>query len=345
MCPLPELEVGGSHFEVGQAIGQHFSAQIQRSLESYPLLQKILPYHRTSEGQARYRELLGLNRARYPEYLAELEGIAQGADHPFEELFLANLRGEYRGYLPKEGCGCFDCAVVTEDAALLGHNEDGLSAFRDNLYVIHAQVEDKPAFTALSYPGFLCGNAFGFNAAGICFSCDSVHPQQIVVGIGRHLLARSLLEATSLEDAIRRVTVPGRASGFSYSIGSISERRIVHVEVAPQTHHVREVEGCYLHANHYRELDVAQVVGASSRARIERATELVQQAPPRDAEDVLSVLGDQGHERYPIYGTDTPSDRSATLCTGLFDLDAPWLRIYTSRPGQTPAEFVQFAMA
>ncbi|MGC9333976.1 MAG: C45 family autoproteolytic acyltransferase/hydrolase [Anaerolineae bacterium] len=345
MCPIPEFEVQGSHFEVGQAIGRRFSTEIQESLRSYPLLDKILAYHRSPEGQALYQELLDLNRSRYPGFVAELEGIAQGADHPFEELFLTNLRGEYRSYLPKEGQGCFDCAVLTEEAAILGHNEDGSPAFRDSLYIIHAQIEDKPAFTALSYPGFLCGNAFGFNAEGICFSCDSVQPRQVRVGIGRHLLARSLLEAQSLDDAIRRVTVPGRAAGFSYTIGSATERRIVHVEVAPQAYHVREVEGCYVHANHYRDLDVAQVFGASSRVRIERATEIVQQAPPRDAEGVLSLLGDQGHEQYPIYGTGTSFDSSATLCTGLFDLDARWLRIYTSRPGQDPAEFVQFAMA
>jgi hypothetical protein len=270
--------------------------------------------------------------------------MAQGANQPFEDLFLTNLRAEYRGYLPAAGQGCFDCAVVTEDAALLGHNEDGSPAFRDNLYVIHAQVDDKPAFTALSYPGFLCGNAFGFNAAGICFSCDSVQPRQTRVGIGRHLLARSLLESTSLEDAIARVTVPGRASGFSYSIGSIHEPRIVHVEVAPQTHHVQEVEGYYLHTNHYRMLDIAQVAGASSRARLERATQLVQRVPLRDARGVLSLLGDWENEQYPIYGTATAADKSATLCTGLFDLDAHHLRIYTSRPGQPAAEFLQFPL-
>lgn len=345
MCPIPEFEVQGSHFEVGQAIGRQFSTQIQESFRNYPLLHKILPYYRSPEGQALYQELLELNRACYPGFVAELEGIAQGADHPFEELFLANLRGEYRGYLLNEGEGCFDCAVLTEETALLGHNEDGSPAFRDSLYVIHAQIEDKPAFTALSYPGFLCGNAFGFNAEGLCFSCDSVQPRQVRVGIGRHFLARSLLEARSLDDAIRRVTVPGRAAGFSYTIGSAVERRIVHVEVAPQAHHVRKVEGCYVHANHYRELDVAQVVGTSSRVRIERAAELLQQTPPGDAEGVLSLLGDEGDERYPIYGTATSLDSSATLCTALFDLDARWLRVYTGHPVQDPAEFVQFAMA
>ena len=119
----------------------------------------------------------------------------------------------------------------------MGHNEDGALAFRGNIYVVHARVEGKPAFTALSYPGFLCGNAFGFNAEGVCFSIDNVRPRKPKVGVGQHFIARSLLEAYSLDDAIERMTVLGRALGFSYTIGSVRERQVVHVEVAPGTYH------------------------------------------------------------------------------------------------------------
>ena len=344
---IEHLEASGSHREVGFAIGQRFAEQIHRSLDAYRFLQeRILPYHRTPEGQARYRRLLELHQIRYPDYFAELEGIAQGAGRPFEDLFLTNLRGEYRTFLHgAEARGCSDCAVVTDDVALIGHNEDGSPTFRGNMYLVHARVEGKPAFTALSYPGFLCGNAFGFNAAGICFSVDHVQPQDARVGVGRHFIARSLLEARSLDDAIKRVTVPERASGFSYTIGSIPERRVVIVEVAPANHHVREIRGAYFHANHYQELaDVDQIISPSSRARVEQARAMMQKSPPKNAADVLTILGDQTNEQYPVYRTATTPDQSATLCTALFDLDARQLRIYANHPVQAPREFVAFAM-
>ena len=339
---IEQFETSGSHHEVGFAIGQRFTDRIHRSLDTYPFLQeRILPYHRTPEGQARYQQLLELHQVRYPDYFAELEGIADGAECSFEALFLVNMRGEYRGYLR----GCSDCALVTDDAALIGHNEDGSPAFRGNLYLVHARVEGKPAFTALSYPGFLCGNAFGFNAEGICFSVDHVQPRDVRVGVGRHFIARSLLEARSLDDAIERATVPGRASGFSYTIGSIPERRVVLVEVAPGDHHVREIRGVYFHANHYRELaDANQIIHPSSQARVERAKVMMQKSPPQNAAEVLTILGDQTNEQYPIRRTATAPDQSATLCTALFDLDARQLRIYEDNPVQAPSEFVAFAM-
>jgi predicted choloylglycine hydrolase len=344
---IEQFEATGSHFEVGFAIGKRFAGQIHRLFENYRFLQQqVLPYHRTPEGQARYQELLDLNRARYPEYFAELEGLAQGAERPFEDLFLVNMRGEYREYLHElQARGCSDCALVTDDVALIGHNEDGAPEFRGNMYVVHARVEGKPAFTVLSYPGFLCGNAFGFNAEGICFSIDNVRPRDARVGVGRHFIARSLLEAHSLADAIERVTVPGRALGFGYTIGSVHERRVVHVEVATETSHVHEIRGCYFHANHYRELaNVDQIIEPSSRARVERASELLQDSPPLDDLGVLAVLGDQANERYPIYRTAISPDENVTLSTALFDLDGRRLRVYTGHPVLAPEKFIEFAI-
>lgn len=342
MLMIEQFEASGSHREVGFAIGQRFTERIHRSLDTYRFLQeRILPYHRTPEGQARYQQLLELHQIRYPDYFAELEGIARGSGRPFEDLFLVNLRGEYRGYLR----GCSDCALVSDDVALIGHNEDGAATFRGNLYLVHARVEGKPAFTALSYPGFLCGNAFGFNAEGICFSVDSVQPRDVGVGVSRQFIARSLLEARSLDDAIQRGTVSECASGVSYTIGSIPERRVVLVEVAPESHYVREIRGAYFHTNHYRELaDVDQIIHPSSRARVERARVMLQENSPQNAAEVLAILGDQENEQYPIYRAGTAPDQSATLCTALFDLEARQLRIYADHPTWAPGEFVAFAM-
>jgi predicted choloylglycine hydrolase len=346
MSMVERFEVRGSHFEVGFAIGERFSEQIHRTLDSYPFLREhLLPYHHSPEGQVRYHDLVELNRLCYPDYMNELEGLAQGARRPFEELFLVNLRGEYWEHLRELGRGCFDCALVTDDAVLIGHNEDGSPAFRDSMYLVQAKVKGKTGFTALSYPGFLCGNAFGFNAEGICFSIDNVRPRGTRLGVGRHFIARSLLEAPSLDDAIKRVTVPGRASGFGYTIGSIYERRVVYVEVTPEVHHLREIQGCYVHANHYLELaDVDQIVDPSSGARVERANAILEGNPPLDAAGVLSLLGDEADEEYPIYRTATPPDKSATLHTVLFDLDARRLRIYTGHPVRDAAEFVELEL-
>jgi hypothetical protein len=256
------------------------------------------------------------------------------------------MRGEYKGFLLGRSQGCSDCALLTQLAALVGHNEDGSPAFADNLYVLHVEVVGKPRFTALSYPGFLCGNAFGFNAEGVCISVDDVRPREVRVGVGRHFVARSLLEARSLDDAVARATLPDRASGFSYTLGSLQQRRIVHLEVAPKVYHLKEVQGGYFHANHYTQLtELEQSISPSSHARVRRAQEIFLERPPQNADGLLALLGDQKDQEYPIYRAASHPDDEQTLCTALFDLDAQKLRIYTAHPIQAPEACIELAIA
>ncbi|MDJ0818888.1 MAG: C45 family autoproteolytic acyltransferase/hydrolase [Desulfobacterales bacterium] len=347
---IEQFEVSGSHYEVGLAIGSHFARAIHRFFDNYERLQRyFLPFYQTSTGMSCYQSFLDLHRARFPAYMRELEGIAEGANRPFKEVFLVNLRGEFSGLLstvPGAGEngeeGCTDCLVLTADAALIGHNEDGSPAAASHMYVIKVNLDSGSSFTALSYPGFLPGNAFGYNAAGILHTADHVAPQPIKIGAGRHFLARSLLEAGTLEEAVRNITAPDRASGFNYNIGSLSDRKILSVEVSPERHHIHEVRGCYTHTNHYIQLtDQKQEITQSSQKRLTHSRALGQTAPKLDAAIVLSVLGDRTDPDYPIHRDASPPDDNATLCSALFDLDQCSLKIYPDHPLQQPDSFLE----
>ncbi len=343
MNAIEQFEVSGNHHEVGLATGRRVAQKIHSLFDNYDFLQeRLLPFHRSPAGRNFYRSFCELHRAHFPGYMAELEGIAQGAERPFEEVFLVNLRGEYAGLMALErqaGEGCTDCLVLTPDVALIGHNEDGTPSALGNMFVMRARIGENPAFTAFCYPGFLPGNAFGFNESGVMHTGDAVSPRLVRVGLARQFIARSLLDARSLDDAIQRATIPEQASGFTYNIGSLAERRMVSVEVAPDRHHVQEVQGTYMHTNHYLHLaDLDQEIGPSSQTRLARAGALCQVTPPTEAAYVLALLGDQADRDYPIYRRATPPDRAATLCSALFDLDARRLYIYAGHPLQEPEQ-------
>ena len=329
---MQQLNMAGTHEEIGFAIGKQFATQIHSFLDAYPFMQTLLDYHQTAAGAERYHQYLAINQKQFPDYMIELEGIARGAKRPFHHLFLVNMRGEYRDYLHEHKLfGCSDVAVLTKNNALIGHNEDGDIALAGTAYLVQAEPVGQPAFTAFSYPGFLCGNAFGFNSAGICFSVDNVRPRHIEIGIGRHFIARSLLAATSLDDAIARATAAGRAGGFSYTIGSADERRMVVVETAPNArHHVREISGIAYHANHYLNMDMAeseQSIGQSSRERVQRAGELMAGLTDLDKTAVFNLLSDDHNSAFPICRTAANDDDLATICTAIFDLGCRQLQI------------------
>jgi hypothetical protein len=141
----------GAPREIGRTIGKSFRAEILRTLDGHGGLNtRFMPYSRTPAGRAHYQYLVALHRGRFPEFFSELEGMAEGAGVPFEKLFVINLRGEYQRYAADGGeGGCSTCNLQSP-----------------------ATPQDKPAFTAFCYPGFLPGNAFGFNDAGICISAS-----------------------------------------------------------------------------------------------------------------------------------------------------------------------------
>lgn len=356
MNAIKDFEVCGNHQEIGRAIGRQFADSIHSFFDNYDLLQKkLLPYYHTSPGRDYYNAFLKLHRAHFPEYMSELEGMARGADRPLEEIFLANLRGEFSGLLQleshpieladKNNKGCTDCLVLNPDRALIGHNEDGSPASSDKMFVVHITVDSGIGISALCYPGFLPGNAFGYNKAGILHTVNHVAPRQVRLGLGRHFIARSLLDARTMEDGIQRVTTPGQAAGFNFNIGSLRERRIVGVEVSPERHHLHEVQNYRLHTNHYIELnDVEQEITPSSRMRLSRARTLCRNNPPTDESDVLALLNDQTDRDYPIYCEAQTPETSTTLCTAIFDLDSRQLNIYWGRPVRDSEKCIRFSL-
>jgi hypothetical protein len=353
---IDQFEANGTHQEIGVAMGRRIAGALHAFFENYDALQEeLLPFYSTPAGRDYYEAFLRLHRTRFPDYMAELEGMAQGAERPFEEIFLVNLRGEFKGLLQLESqaggttgrghAGCTDCLVFTPDVALIGHNEDGSPAALDNMFAVRVNAGNNSVFTALCYPGFLPGNAFGVNQTGVLHTVNHVSPRQVRVGLGRHFIARSLLDAPTLDDAVKRATVPGQAAGFNYNIGSLSERRMVSIEVSPDGHHVHKVRGHYLHTNHYLNLmDVDQEITLSSRARLARGRALCRAAPPTGTADVLALLGDRTDRDTPIYCEARPPERNVTLCSALFDLDSRELRIYSGHPVTEPDTCMRFAL-
>jgi predicted choloylglycine hydrolase len=316
--------------KIGHTIGKRFRAEILCTLDGHDDLNtRFMPYSRTPAGRARYQNLVELHRNRYPEFFSELEGMAEGAAVPFERLFLINLRGEYQRFAAdSDGGGCSTCSLLSPETAAFGHNEDGLALYRGQTYLVRARPQAKPAFVAFCYPGFLPGNAFGFNDAGICFSCNNVQPHSARDGVGRHFIARALLESRSLPEAVAAVHPTDRAYGFNYTIGALRERRIVNVEVAPDDVAVTDIQGPYFHANHYVELGtVDQEIADSSRKRYERGTRHILEGRVKGREDILNVLRDV-EGRLPILRDGSPPDPFVTLVTALFDFEGRILTIY-----------------
>ena len=67
-------------------------AEIESYIKSSTYVQEVmLPYYTSQAGAKLYERTLALLRAQCPQYLAELEGVAAGAEQPFNTIMMLNI--------------------------------------------------------------------------------------------------------------------------------------------------------------------------------------------------------------------------------------------------------------
>ncbi len=68
--------------------GKRFRKEIDKFYKAKPLFNDLLPYYHTTEGRELYEEFLEITKELYPQYVREMEGIADGSGRPFHEVGL-----------------------------------------------------------------------------------------------------------------------------------------------------------------------------------------------------------------------------------------------------------------
>jgi isopenicillin-N N-acyltransferase-like protein len=248
---LPIVEVRGTHREVGRQIGERMKPTLQRML---PQLREDLPAGVTWSDMLQQGQLyLSYSRAAYPQYVEELEGIAEGAGLPFDELFLEMCeelweRAAWRGCTDLVARG----RATADGSTLIAHTNDLSPDVEKDLVILKVQAGDEPEFLGISVGG--AGYSAGFNAAGISMTGNQVSCNDIRPGVPRLLMVRAILGARRLEEAMNACLLPQRASNYNNVIADASG------EVYSMEGSATDCEPIYIdgdvlaHANHYASL-------------------------------------------------------------------------------------------
>jgi len=309
----------GDAFAVGQAIGRRGGPSVRDAAfqtSQFKVLKRWL-------GSDRLKALKAAAMRAYPQYMREIEGIADGAGLTVDEIFLWNCRGDLHDLDPTlDDTGC-TTVLLPGKVATIGHNEDGAAELAGLCFLCDVEPDDGPGFTAFCYPGMLPGHAFGVNRLGLIQTINNVRPRDLTVGVPRHLICRAVLDCKNLDEAIAVLRRTDRASGFHHALGQAGDSRLLSVEAPASGCAVVEVKGPLAHANHlvaddYRGLD--QECQPSSVARQARADALIAAGPPAD-QDPFVILYDRANTDLPILrrGSEDGND-GYTLATTVFKI-------------------------
>ena len=294
-------------------------------------------------GSAFVRELRAAAERHFPAYVTEIDAMAQALGWPAEDLFLWNCRGELVHRVPD---GCTTLAAPTRDGGLIGgliaHNEDGDPYLRGRCGIVEVEPHGKPGFLSFYYPGSLPGHTFAATRAGIAQAINNVRICEPRAGVPRMLLARAVLDAASLDDALALLRDTPRASGFHHTVGGADAAGVVRlysIEATAQRCSIEPVAALSGHANHLIHSGCgqeAQIVTDSSRDRQARLAQLLPtlgQQPEGDA--LVRVLHDRGGDGLPIFRADPhdPDDEN-TLATACLRIGADGVRFGVWQDGE-----------
>jgi len=173
------------------------------------------------------------------------------------------------------------------------------------------------------------------------FSMNSLYPVgdpydenqlQAKKGVSQYFVLRDMLEATSLSDAVYRLTRYPVFTGYSANIGSLHEKTLVNVETGPRSYAVSRVgadgfEGELPHFNTYEHLNQTQQRDASSKFRFYR---FHQMSPINTPSQVIDFLGDTENKEFPVYRNGTWG--ILTLTTVIYDFVGRTASIFDENP-------------
>jgi len=277
--PIPVIEARGTYREVGRQIGEQCKERIQSMFAN---LRHDLPPGVTWSAMLNQSKVyLAHSRAIYPHYIEELEGIAEGARVPFEEVFLTMCEELWESYAWH---GCTDMAArgkaTVDGSTLLAHTNDLLPKAEPLLVILKVQAGDEPEFLGISSGGIAI--SAGYNAARISLTGNQLDSNDVRPGVPRLLVVRAILGSRTLSEAMTHCLLPSRASSYNNVLADGSG------EVYSMEGSATDCEAIYIeddvmaHANHYlasamRRFERDRSANANSIIRHNRADYLLRQ--------------------------------------------------------------------
>ncbi len=234
---LPYIEVHGSHRDIGRVIGQHFAQKIQKECskkvqqfpaENIPILQRCLSETQTA----------------FPDIYQEIEALAEAAGVETEDFFLSCCDELFEDN--DDHCTC----VVSsgQNTSVIGHNEEELPTYLDDLYILKATVNGTTSLS-LNYQTALPGSSVMINNWGLVQCINTLHSFHRI-GVPRNIVARAILDCHSLEQAKDLLCSTHHASGYNHFL--VQHQKVYDFGIAEDIIELETQDrGCYWHTNHY----------------------------------------------------------------------------------------------
>eukprot|EP00041_Stephanoeca_diplocostata_P010851 m.173908 g.173908 ORF g.173908 m.173908 type:complete len:272 (+) comp18312_c0_seq7:206-1021(+) len=190
------------HYKYGRDVGTKFSNHVAKKLEDSQqngVLSFINPFLNTKEGQGNFSIMLKTHTKVFPDYVAELRGLAAGANVDFSQIFALNVGESLSTIASPYPLQNFRHAIEHCSEYTMwpynAHNEDGALIDENTTHWEDVTI-DGASFSGLVYGGMLASGAFAWNSHRVGFTLNWVGPYAADVYVPFTLVSLSLVPYT-----------------------------------------------------------------------------------------------------------------------------------------------------
>ncbi|KAJ6111306.1 hypothetical protein N7486_003541 [Penicillium sp. IBT 16267x] len=243
-----EVNCTGSPRAIGLTHGTAARSLVHGSLAFYKMLFQTKCKMDWSDAKIFARIFHPYLEQNWPQYVAEMEGVAEGAGVSYEDILVLNVRTEiaYGAF----NDGCTGLSWKGKGKSLLGQNWDWNLDQAPNLLRLNIKKEDGTSIQMIAEAGIL--GKIGLNSHGVGCTLNAITAHGVSYNkLPCHLALRTILESTSRSAAIQTLEAEGVASSCHLLVADVtggtglecSSEDIVRLEMDP--------EGLVMHTNHY----------------------------------------------------------------------------------------------
>ena len=349
---IPVVLGKGSNYEIGFAHGSQAKAQVNITLNNLKESVKRsvgLEWHECQKIASAFMPVI---RNKVPYYIDEIQGIADGSENTFEDIFTLNCRTELGGQFARQyGINLERSIGFSGECSVMGISE-ARTATHTNLYCQNwdsspAQAptlaffviyqNDKPAIAWTGEAGLICRMG-GMNDHGIGMGGNTLSTNSPIDfdGLPLQFAYRYIMDQNSFPDAVQAAIDSHVASNINLLIAG-PEGEMVDIEVEYKSAGYLPLKnGVISHANIYKHpklpsapyKEIEYPKGVIRSFRLDRLVEELE-GNELGVEDIKRIMSD--HVNYPSsicrHGDDT-----VTVFSSINDLNKLEMHLSVGNP-------------
>ena len=294
---FPEITIEGEAYHRGGQHGEQLKTEIAETVHFYRTIFGLAESEVLRLAVYFQQQIQQFN----PEYIHEINGIAEGADIDPRWIVALNARTEILTH--KDVAASNECtSVYLPRQSILAQNWDWGRALEPLTVLMKIVKPGGHVIRMITEPGII--GKIGMNSASIGVCLNILTLGQKLDGLPVHIVLRALLDCESFDSAKSLVQMQGKGKASNIIFADANGNGF-DIEFCGERYFLLEPEEDFLlHTNHY----LAEAINsphcpdfASSHARFEKAKTLLESNPHRSVAQICELLSDESDSQLPIY--------------------------------------------